>query len=232
MKKVITLLSILMICIPLYSQKFANLYRILNLNSIFSKYSHTIKTNSPFSSDNTNCIYNANYMNVEQQDNILILNFGFGWDKQYGYIQKCSLSINLSTATFCTGQWKNLDDRWEQFGPKEEITIKDSNGMDLTSIGQQNYNQGTKQDLIHELKIGFGSEPLANRVLNELYTIQSQYKSKETWLLSKPEPEPKKVEPHPSSQKKVASEPTGSKKAKLSNNTKETTVKKYGKYGQ
>ena len=104
--------------------------------------------------------------------------------------------------------------------------------MDLTSTGQQRYNQGTKQDLIPELKIGFGSEPLANRVLNELYAIQSRYKGKEPWLLPKPEPEPQKVETPPSAQKKVESKSTGTKKAKSSNNPKGTTVKKYGKYGQ
>ena len=171
-----------MICYSSYSQS------ISNLNSIFSTYSHTIKTNSPFSECSTSCIYNANYMNAEQRGNILILNFGYGWDKQYGYIHKCTLRINLSTATFCTGWWDNWGGRWKQYGKKEEITIKDSNGMDLTSVGQQHYNQGTKQDLISELKISFGSEPLANRVLNELYAIQSSYKTKEPWLLPEPQP--------------------------------------------
>lgn len=226
MKKVIALLSILMVYLPLYPQS------ISNLNSIFSTYSHTIKTNNPFSSGSSNCIYHANYMNAEQRGNILILNFGFGWDEQSGYIKKCSLSINLSTATFCTGWWDNREDSWVQYGKKDEMTIKDSNGMDLTSTGQQSYNQGTKQDLIPELKVGFGSEPLANRVINELYAIQSQYKEKEPWLLPKPKPAPQKVETPPSSPKKAVSKSTGSKKAKSSNKTKETTVKRYGKYGQ
>lgn len=226
MNKVITLLSVLMICLPLCSQN------ISNLNSILTTYSHTIKTNNPFSCGSTNCIYNANYMNAELRGNILILNFGFGWDKQYGYIQKCSLCVNLSTATFYTGWWQNWSGKWEQYGKKEELTIKDSNGMNLTSTGQQSYNQGTKQDLISEIKISFGSEPLANRVINEVYAIQSRYKDKEPWLLPKPESEPQKENSTPSSKKKVVSKSTGSKKAKSSKSTKGTPVKKLGKYGQ
>ena len=69
-------------------------------------------------------------------------------------------------------------------------------------------------------------------LINELYSIQSPYKGKEPWLLPQPEPEQQKVETPPSSQKKVESKSTGTKKAKASNNTKGTTEKKYGKYGQ
>jgi hypothetical protein len=56
--------------------------------------------------------------------------------------------------------------------------------MDLTYTGEQNYNRGTKQNIILKIVISFGSEPLANRVLNELYSIQLPYKGKETLAIA------------------------------------------------
>ena len=37
------------------------------------------------------------------------------------------------------------------------LTIEDPNGMDLKYTGEQNYNRGTKQDLISKIQITFDS---------------------------------------------------------------------------
>lgn len=214
----------------------SNAQGVSTLNNYFNTYAHNIKTNNFFSpKTNVSCIYDTHYMLASQLGKMLTLDFGYGWDEKYGYIHKCELKIDLSSATFYTGFWTRGytgKGKWEHYGKKEAITIEDNNGMDLTYTGEQNYNRGTKQNIISKIVISFGSEPLANRVLNELYSIQSPYKGKEPWLLPQPEPEQQKVETPPSSQKKVESKSTGTKKAKSSNNTKGTTEKKYGKYGQ
>lgn len=211
-----------------------NAQGVSELNNILSTYSHKIKTNNFFVQDknfHSGCIYNANYMQATQNSNKLTLTFGFGWDEKYGYIHKCTLIIDLSTASFYTGFWSKRSGKWQQNGDKMILTIEAPNGMDLKYTGEQNYNRGTKQDLISKIQITFGSEPIVNRILNVLYSIQSDYKGPEVWLL--PEPEP---------QKTVETEKTAvnSSSKKVSKNTsnsssKKATIlptKKYGKYGQ
>lgn len=207
-----------------------NAQSVTTLNDYFSTYSHKIKTNNFFVTSTSSCIYDANYMYATQRGKILTLNFGFGWDEKYGYINKCELKIDLSSATFYSGFWRRgyfNNGKWEHCGKKEEITIKDNNGIDLIYTGQQSYNQGTKQDLIQEIKISFGTEPIANRILNEIYAIQANYKGKEPWLFPEPEPDP---EPKPESQKTTASP---IKKNPTNGNTKpKSKSSKSGKYVQ
>lgn len=205
-----------------------NAQSVTTLNDYFSTYSHKIKTNNFFVTSTSSCIYDTNYMYATQSGKILTLNFGYGWDEKYGYINKCELRIDLSSATFYSGFWHRgylNNGKWEHCGKKEEITIKDNNGIDLIYSGQQSYNQGTKQDLIQEIKISFGTEPIANRILNEIYAIQANYKGKEPWLLPEPEPEPK-----PETKKTTASP---IKKNPTKGNTKpKSKSSKSGKYVQ
>ncbi len=201
---------------------------VTELNNCLSTYSHNIKTNNFYNPNSSSCIYESNYMNAQIQGRTLILSFGFGWNEKYGYIKKCMLKIDLSTATFYTGYWnKNYySKKWEHNGSKEILTIKDENGMDLFSTGQQSYNQGTKQDLIPEIKISFGTVQIANKIINEIYSIQKKYKAQEAWLL--PEPEPKDVEKTaPTSTNK-----TTNSGVKNVNETKGSIPKKVGKYVQ
>ena len=218
MKNLFLIIVFNLSCLMSFSQS------VTELNKYFSTYSHNIKTNNPYYQKSSSCIYNSNYMNAQLQGKTLVLSFGFGWNEEYGYIQKCVLKIDLSTATFYTGYWnKNYySKKWEHNGSKEILTIKDENGMDLFSTGQQSYNQGTKQDLIQEIKISFGTEPIANRILNEFYAIQANYKGKEPWLLPEPEPEsPKTIEKTtPSPQKKNPTKGNTKPKSKSSKSGK------------
>ena len=102
----------------------------------------------------------------------------------------------------------------------------------ITDVTNLSTNKGTRQTIVSKLRFDLGTEPIANRILNELYSIQEKYKAKEPWLLPEPEPEPQKAKTTHSTQKKGVSKPTASPKSKSSNNTKKTTEKKYGKYGQ
>lgn len=212
----------------------SNAQSVSTLNNYFTTYGHNIKTNNFFSpKTNSSCIYNTNYMKAEQQGKILTLSFGFGWDERLGYIHKCVLKIDLSSATFYSGFWDrgwSGNGKWKQSGRKEEITIDDKNGMDLTYTGEQNYNQGTKHDLISRIVISFGTEPIANRVINEIYAIQESYKAKEPWLLPEPEPAPQKTVEvsSPSSTRGTPPKRSTSK----TTGTKTITPKKIGKYVQ
>lgn len=196
---------------------------VTTLNDYFSTYSHKIKTNNFFVTSTSSCIYDANYMYATQSGKILTLDFGFAWNKNDNdYIHKCVLKIDLSSASFYTGFWYKNFGKWEHYGKKQEITIEDKNGMDLIYIGQQSYNQGTKQDIISKIVISFGSEPIANRILNEIYAIQAIYKGKEPWLLPKPEPKsPKTIEKTtPSPQKKNPTKGNTKPKSKSSKSGK------------
>ena len=109
----------------------------------------------------------------------------------------------------------------------------------MTYTGEQNYNRGTKQDLISKIVVSFGTEPIANRVINELYAIQESYKVKEPWQFPDPELEPQKpVEvSKPSSYKTITRRTITTKKntgtsTSKSSKTKTTTTKKVGKYVQ
>lgn len=222
MKNLFLIIVFNLSCLMSFSQS------VTELNKYLTTYSHNIQTNNPYNQNSSSCIYKANYMNAQIQGKTLELSFGFGWDEKYGYIQKCVLKIDLSTATFYTGYWsKNYySKKWEQNGSKEILTIKDENGMELFSTGQQSYNQGTKQDLIPEIKISFGTVPIANKIINEIYSIQEKYKAQEAWLL--PEPEPKEVEKTaPTSTNK-----TTNSGVKNVNETKGSIPKKVGKYVQ
>ena len=221
----------------------SNAQSVSTLNNYFSTYGHSIKTNNFFSPQTfVSCIYDTHYMTASLQGKILTLNFGFGWDEKYGYIHKCVLKIDLSSATFYSGYWYRRysgNGTWEHLGRKEEITIEDKNGIDLTYTGEQNYNRGTKQDLISKIVVSFGTEPIANRVINELYSIQESYKVKEPWQFPDPELEPQKpVEvSKPSSYKTITRRTITTKKntgtsTSKSSKTKTTTTKKVGKYVQ
>ena len=74
-----------------------------------------------------------------------------------------------------------------------------------------------------------GTEPIANKILNEIYAIQEKYKAREPWLLPEPEPKAQKVEASPSSQKKVVRKTNDSKKTKSSINIKKNYNKKIWK---
>ena len=192
-------------------------------------------------------------MRADKNDKILTLSFGYGWDEKYGYIYKCVLKIDLSSATFYSGYWSRGlfgNEKWQQYGKKEEITIEDKNGMNLTYTGEQNYNRGTKQDLISKIVISFGTEPIANRIINEIYSIQANYKAKEPWLL--PEQELQEVNNSSASKRtstkstSTMKKPSGSKRTSTKSTStmkkpsgsskkaenKSTTTKKVGKYVQ
>ena len=157
------------------------LYGQTTLNNILSTYSTNIKVcNAPYA---TNCIYDKHYMRVNKQDNFINIEYGFGWDEKRGYITTNRISINLSTVTFYTGYWYNSFGKWENLGKKNELTIEDENGIDLYITGQQNYNQGTKQNCVSLIKFDFGTEPIANQVLKELLALQETYKGEAPWLL-------------------------------------------------
>lgn len=162
------------------------------LNSIFSSYSSSIKVSNPQNTKSNSCIYNTNYLRAELQGNYLVLSFGFAWDaSRREYIDTDVLKINLRTATFCTGSWTLLFGKWQHGGDKSTLSIQDKvSGMDLAITGCQSYNRGTKNIMIDQLWFSFGSEALANRVLNEINNIQAGYKEKEPWLCPAPEPIP------------------------------------------
>lgn len=209
---------------------------ISTLNEYFSTYSHNIKVNNPFNYEYSSCIYQVGYIKASLEGKFLVLSFGFAydWDREGGYIDKDIIKIDLSSATFYNGNWRKTYGKWQQYGDKKILTIEDQNGMDVTvtDVTNSKQNQGTRQTIISKLRFDLGTEPIANRILSELYTIQERYKEKEPWLLQEPEFTPNKVEASSSSQKKVVSTPTDSQKSKTLNNTKETKVIKYGKYGQ
>ena len=187
--------------------------------------------------ENSSCIYNVGYIKASLEGKYLVLSFGFAydWDHKGGYIDKDIMKIDLSTASFYNGRWSKMwGGKWEQYGDKKTLTIEDKNGMDvtITDVTNLSTNKGTRQTIVSKLRFDLGTEPIANRILNELYSIQEKYKAKEPWLLPEPEPEPQKAKTTHSTQKKGVSKPTASPKSKSSNNTKKTTEKKYGKYGQ
>ena len=233
MKKILLLLFISFLAHSSWAQS------VSSLNNYLSTYSHSIKVNNPLDYENSSCIYNVGYIKASLEGKYLVLSFGFAydWDHKGGYIDKDIMEIDLSTASFYNGRWSKMwGGKWEQYGDKKTLTIEDKNGMDvtITDVTNLSTNKGTRQTIVSKLRFDLGTEPIANRILNELYSIQEKYKAKEPWLLPEPEPEPEpqKAETTHSSQKKGVGKPTASPKSKSSNNTKKTTVKKYGKYGQ
>ena len=202
------------------------------LNNLFSTYSSNIKVNNP-PYDNSSCLYATHYMNARQVGMQLILEFGFGWDEKDGYIQKDNLVINLSTAKFYTGFWSKMRGKWEQHGDKKIVTIEDENGMEFTQIGAQNYNQGTKQNIISLIKSDFQTIPLANRVISELLKIQEPYKTKDPWLLPESIEEASKSPLLQAPKKKNVSKATAKKRiSSKENSIRKQQKTKSGKYGQ
>ena len=205
-----------------------NLFGQTTLNIILSTYSNSIKVcNAPHA---TSCIYDTHYMRVEKQGNSINIEYGFGWDEKYGYITTNRIRINLSTETFYTGYWSNSFGKWKNSGKKNELTIEDKNGIDLYITGQQNYNQGTKQNLISSIKFDFGTEPIANRVLAELLSLQETYKGKDPWLL----PFEPKDKDNINTSESTNSSVTSSRKKNTPQKTKQVNHKKSksGKYEQ
>lgn len=152
-----------------------------NLNGILSSYSSNIKVcNAPYANS---CIYETNYVRVEQSGDYLVIQYGFAWDSERNdYISKNSIRVNLRTSTFYTGMWYNSFGRWDHVGNKNVLTIEDENGIDLYITGTQSYNQGTKRNLINSICFDMGTEPVANKVLNEFLNLQKGYKEKDPWL--------------------------------------------------
>ena len=216
--------------------QFSSAQDVSTLNNYFSTYSQNIKVDNP-EYDKSSCIYEVGYIRASLEGKFLVLSFGFAynWYHEGGYINKDILKIDLSTASFYTGYWTKMWGKWEHYGEKKVLTIEDENGMDITMTDVTNLssNRGTRKSLVSKMRFDLGTEPIANRILNEIYTIQEKYKAKEPWLIPEPEPkpEPQKSETSPSSQKKVVTKSTSSKKSNTTNNTKSTSVKKYGKYG-
>ena len=165
---------------------------VSTLNLIFSNYSSSIKVSNPQNTKDNSCIYNTNYLQAELRGDYLVFSFGFAWDaSKREYIDTDVLKINLRTATFCTGWWSQSFGKWQHGGDKSKLFIQDkANGMDLAITGCQSYNQGTKKIMIDQLWFSLSSEALANRVLNEIYNIQADYKEKEPWLHPEPEQDP------------------------------------------
>ena len=232
-KKCFILLSVLIVQLSSTAQS------ISTLNNILSTYGHNIKTNVPYGGPpySSICVERAHNMKLQLQDNLLIISFDYAWDEKLGCVYKDVLKINLSTATFYTGYWNKgwANNKWEHGGKKEILTIKDDNGMDLISTGQQNYNKGTKHDLIPVFYISFASEPVANRIVNEIYAIQQRFKVKEAWLL--PEDTPKtKVEENTFYNNSVKKEnyhrKSSSKTSSNNINSHGSKTKKIGKYVQ
>ncbi len=185
MKKSILVIILLSFC------TLVNAQGIGSLNSLLNTYSSNIKVCNPYNPQRGSCIYNTNYMRAELQGKYLVLTFGFGYDAERGYIDEDVLKIDLSTATFKNGYWsKGWDGKWQQNGAKEILSITDDNGMDVYITGRQNYNQGTKQTLLSEFYITFGTGPIANRVVKEIYSLQEKYKAKEPWLVDDSTPQP------------------------------------------
>lgn len=176
----------LIVAIVLFATSSSFAQSVGNLNSIFSKYSSSITVSNPENQKNSSCIYKTNYLRAELCGNYLILSFGFAWDENdHTYIDTEILKINLKTAQFYTGFWSKspFGGQWQHNGDMSILQIKDeTNGMDIAITGRQKWNKGTKNLLIEELRFSFGSAPLANRVLNEIYAIQASFKEKEPWL--------------------------------------------------
>ena len=228
MKKLIFLFCTLM------SAFASNAQSVATLNNYLSTYAQGIKVSNPLDPKSTSCIHKTGYVNAQLQGKYLIISFGFGydWDKKGGYIDKDVITIDLSTASFYTGYWHKTWGKWEHYGDKKILTIEDNNGMDVTITDVSGVNNsGTRKTLVSKLRFDFGSEPIANRIINEIYTIQEKYKAKEEWLLPEPEPQKQIEEPRQSSSNNTTQK-ANSGKTNTSPDTQNTTTKKIGKYVQ
>lgn len=200
---------------------YSNAQSLNALNNLFSTYNQNIKVCNPHWHPNPNsCIYEAGNIKAELQGKTLVISYLFS-----NTISKDVMKIDLSKATFQTGYWGYYQSQktWYHSGKKEVISIKDSDGIDYFSTGLNSYNQGTRQDLLPEFYISCGTEPIANRIINEIYKIQEHFKTKEPWLL--PEPIP---------QNEATTSPTKNASKKQNNNkpSESNTPKKVGRYVQ
>ena len=210
----------------------SNAQSVATLNNYFSTYAHGIKVSNPLYNPDRSCIYETGYVNANLQGKYLIISFGFGynWDKKGGYIYKDVMTIDLSSATFYTGHWRKMWGEWKHSCDKKILTIEDENGIDITITDDSNVNnRGTKQTLVSKLCFDLGTEPIANRIINEIYAIQEKYKAKEEWLL--PEPQKQIEEPRKTSSNNTTQK-TNSGKINKTTDTPNKTTKKIGKYVQ
>lgn len=175
MKRLLTIFAILssFLC---YAQS--------ELNSLLSSYSANIKTdNAPFGNS---CIYYTNYINVTKSGSIITMSYGFGGGRSADgdLIQRITIKFDLRTSTICNGYWYKSWGAWQHNGNKNIVSISDPNGIEMIRVGAQNYNYGeTVNYLPDKIQFDFGSEPLANRVVNAFLSLQDGYKAKDEWLL-------------------------------------------------
>lgn len=165
-----------------------------NINTFLNTYNQEIKVcNTPYGKY---CAYETNYVRTNVIGNKLTIEYGFAYDKKRGdYTSNNKVVIDLSTALIYTGFWSKIfGSRWEHYGDKTVLTIEDKNGIDLYESGAQNYNRGTKQNLVEYICFSFGTEPLANRALSMFQQLQQGKRlEKEPWLVE-PKPENSKSE--------------------------------------
>ena len=221
MKKLIALyITVIIACVNTKAQS------IYTLNNLFSTYSQNITVCNHMHPDANSCYNQARNMKAEIQGKKLVISFVSGDDRFNGsYIENVIMKIDLSTATFCTGMWSNMNmtNTWKHVGKKEVLSITDDDGIEYYYSGIKDYNKDTKQTLLSAYYISFGTEPIANRVINEIYKIQERYKAKEPWLLPEPVPQQESTTP-----------PTQNTSKKQNNNkpSESDAPKKVGKYVQ
>jgi len=150
------------------------------LNSLFNTYRSNMRVcNTPHAKS---CIYEMSFIKASQSGQYLTIEYDFSG------ITRNTIRINLSTATIQTGRWdKSYSIDWVQYGDKKVITINDPNGMDFSEVGLKNYNQGRKSNIVDFICFSCGTEPVANRILNELLVLQDRYKQKDPWRIKKEE---------------------------------------------
>ncbi|MBO7069601.1 MAG: hypothetical protein J6W52_13160 [Bacteroidaceae bacterium] len=209
-------LSILALCISF------SVYAQQNLNALLSTYSSNIKVcNAPHANS---CIYKTYSMRATKSGTSLTIEYDFE------DITSNKIVIDLKSASFYTGWWSQTSGKWEQYGDKKVLTIKDDNGIDLFTRGLRNYNQGTKQNLISSICFDLGTIPVANRVLTELLGLQNGLKEKDPWLLPVPEPA-HTVEQPQNRNTQQTSKSTRTKRATLPKK-QEPRKSKSGRYGE
>lgn len=191
-----------------------------SLKNIFYTYASNIKVcNTPYAKD---CIYKISNFNCSMNGNLLTIEYNFENIKHDKFV------VNLKTATIYNGMWQKWWGKWEQSGNKSIITIQDDNGIDMYSTGLQNYNQGTKQNLVTYILFDMGTVPIANRAVSQFLTLQEGYKSKDPWLQPIQETQP---QTSPSKRKSVVRKKNNSQKRNSTSKSK-TAKSKLGKYGE
>ena len=162
----------------LFSLLALNVFAQAQLNSLFNSYCSNLRVcNTPHANS---CIYEMSFIKASQSGQYLTIEYDFSG------ITRNTIRINLSTATIQTGRWsKSYSNDWVQYGDKKVITINDPNGMDFSVVGLKNYNQGRKANIVDFICFSCGTEPVANRILNEFLVLQDRYKQKDPWRIKK-----------------------------------------------